>query len=214
MLYFEIAAEIVLLFAFFYGAIKLWRKGKPLYFQIIVAAIGCYALYQLFVIVMTFCEVTETYFNDGFFGLLGCYWFLYCANHGAVEKLFDKPKTKFTLLSILAGLLTLALTIVVGIFYFDEFKITIFIFILEQIPACLVVCYNLRHLFTPVDELGLIKGLRLTDIFSMTFCIISIFDIACWINPGIISGIADLVLALVSMALAFSAVKGAEKWNF
>lgn len=214
MLYFEIAAEIVLLFAFFYGAIKLWRKGKPLYFQIIIASIGCYTLYQLFVIVMTFCEVTETYFNDGVFGLLGCYWFLFCANRGAVEKLFDKPKTKFIVLSILAGILTFALSIVVGIFYFDELIITFFIFLIEQIPACLVVCYNLRHLFTPVDELGLIKGLRLTDIFSLTFCITSILDIAFWITPSVISGIADLVLSFVAMALSVSAVKGAEKWSF
>ena len=214
MLYFEIAAETVLLFTFFFGAVKLWRKGKPLYFQIIIAAIGCYALYQLFVIVVTFCDFAETYFNDGFFGLLGCNCFLLCANHGAVEKLFDKPKKKYTVISILAEVLMLALSIVIAVFYFEKIQITFFLFILQQIPACLVIGYNIRHLFTPVDELGLIKGLRLTDIFSMTFCITGTLDIAAWINPGVISGIADLVLAFVAVALMFSAVKGAEKWSF
>ena len=214
MLYFEIAAETVLLFAFFFGAVKLWRKGKPLYFQIIIAAIGCYALYQLFMIVVTFCDFTETYFNDGYFGLLGCYWLLFCANRGAVEKLFDKPKTKYTVISILAGVWMLALSTVIGIFNFDGPKVTFFLFILQQIPACFVVYFNIKHLFTPVDELGLIKGLRLTDIFSMTFCITCLLDIAAWINPSVISGIADIVLAFVAMMLAFSAVKRAEKWSF
>lgn len=214
MLYFEIAAEIVLLFAFFFGAVKLWRKGKPLYFQIIIAAVGCYALYQLFVIVVTFCNFAETYFNDGLFGLLGCYWLLFSANYGAVEKIFDKPKTKYTVISIIAGVLMMALSAVVGIFYCGEVRVTFFIYIMQQIPACLVVCCNIRHLFTPADELGLIKGLRLTDIFSMLFCITCLFDTAAWINPGVISGIADLVLSFVAAALSFSAVKGARKWSF
>ena len=214
MLYFEIAAEIVLLFAFFFGAVKLWRKGKPLYFQIIIAAVGCYALYQLFVIVVTFCNFAETYFNDGFFGILGCYWLLFSANYGAVEKIFDKPKTKYTVISIIAGVLMMALSAVVGILYIGEVRVTFFIFIMQQIPACFVVYFNIKHLFTPVDELGLIKGIRLTDIFSMAFCITCILDIATRIDSGIISGIADLVLAFVAAALALSAVKGAEKWSF
>ena len=85
---------------------------------------------------------------------------------------------------------------------------------MQQIPACLVVCCNIRHLFTPAAELGLIKGLRLTDIFSMAFCITCLLDIATRIDSGIISGIADLVLAFVAVALALSAIKGAEKWSF
>ena len=63
MLGFEIASQIVVLFAFLFGAFKLWRKGKPLYFQLVIAAVGCYALYQLFVIVVTFCDFAETYFS-------------------------------------------------------------------------------------------------------------------------------------------------------
>ena len=108
----------------------------------------------------------------------------------------------------------MALSAVVGIFYCGEVRVTFFIYIMQQIPACLVVCCNIRHLFTPADELGLIKGLRLTDVFSMLFCITCLFNTAAWINPGVISGIADLVLSFVAAALSFSAVKGARKWSF
>mgnify|MGYP003295186050 CR=1 FL=1 len=115
MIAMELLSTIILLFAFFYGAIKLWRKGKPLYFQIIICAIGCFALFHLSVIVMAYCNVNETYFNDSFFGILGCYMLLLCANSGAIDKVVcEKPKKKVVLLSVIASLIELFLTTVVG----------------------------------------------------------------------------------------------------
>lgn len=214
MLYFEIATEIVIMFAFFYGAIKLWRKGKPLYFQIIICAVGCCALYNLAIIVMTFCDVNETYFNDSYFGLFGCNLFLFCANYGAIDKLFDRPKTKYVVISILLGVLTFALSVVVGILFYGVTRVAFYLFVLMELPACFVVYFNVKHLFSPVDELGMIKGLRLTDIFSLIFCVLNIVDIALWINLSVVSEIVDLISSLVILALSVSAVKGAEKWSF
>lgn len=214
MLYLEIAAEIVVLFAFFFGAIKLWRKGKPLYFQIIICAIGCFALYYLAVIVLLFCDVTETYYNNSFLGFFGCNLFLFCANRGAIDKMFDKPKTIFIVVSILAGIIMFALSIVVGIFYFGVTKAAFYIFVIMEVPACFVVYFNVKHLFTPKDELGLIKGLRFTDITTLILCILCLASIALWINESIVSGVGDFITSLAALALSVAAVKGAEKWSF
>ena len=214
MLYFEIATEIVMLCAFFYGAINLWRKGKPLYFQIIICAIGCVALYQLSVIVMTFCDVNETYFNNSFFGYLGCNFFMFCANRGALEKMFDKPKTGYIVISALAGVAMFALTIFVDFLYFGAARAVFFLYIVMQIPACFVVYYNVKHLFTPKDDLGLIKGIRMTDVFTLAFNVFSVIDLIFWIDYSILSGVADLLLSFLVMGLSISAVRGAKKWNF
>lgn len=213
MLALIIIAAAILIFSFFYGAIKLWKKKKPLYFQIIIAAIGCYALYQLFTVVMVFCDINEIYFNDGFFGLFGSYLFLLCANTGVFEKIFEKPKTQYLVISILSGVLLFGISLAVSLLYFGGLSFNFFIFILQQLPACFVVYFNVKHLFTPVDDLGLIKDIRLTDIFSILFCVMSLLDILAWTIPGIISGIADLVLSLVALGLTLTCVKGGQKWR-
>lgn len=213
MLGFEIATQVVMLCAFFYGAIKLWKRGKPLFFQIIICAIGCCVLYDLAVIVMTFCDVNETLFNNSFFGLFGCYSLLFCANRGATGKLFEKPSKKALVFAILAGVLILALSVLVAIFYFSLKDYAFYLFVLMQIPACFIVYFNVKHLLTPPDKQGFVKAMRLTDIFSLLFCVLIIADIACWINVGLLSGIADLITAFAMVGLSISAVKGAEKWN-
>lgn len=215
MLALEIVSGVIIIFSFFYGAIKLWKKGKPLYYQILIAAVGCYALYQLFVIVMCFCDAGEIYFNDGLFGLLGCYLFLLCANTGAFEKIFDKPKKRFIFISVLAGVALFALSVGAGLIYFEGINNPVFyIFVSTQIPACLVVYFNVKHLFTPLDELGLIKDLRLSDIVSIIFCVASVLDFIAWSYPGIISGIADVIFSLITLAMTLTAIRGAKKWNY
>ena len=213
MLGFEIASQIVVLFAFLFGAFKLWRKGKPLYFQIIICAIGCCVLYYLATITMTICDVNETYFNNTFWGLFGCYALLLCANRGATGALFEKAPKKALIFGMLAGALMMVLSVIVAIFYFKVKDLAFYIVLLMQVPSCFVVYFNVKHLFTPPDEQGLVKAMRLTDIFSLLFCVLNIINVACWIVLSVASGIADLITAFSVVGLSISAVKGAEKWN-
>lgn len=215
MLILEIIAEVIFLTAFFYGAVKLWKKGKPLYFQIIICAVGCFALFHLSVIVMSFCGTNETRFNDSFFGVFGGYMLLFCANRGALEKVVcEKTKKGVLVLSIAAATAAFALATFVGVFYYGGFSFILLIYLLVQLPAGFVVYYNVKHLLSPVDELGLLNGLRLTDICSLVFIITFIIDIACHKNISTVSGITDLIVSLSVAALSVEAVKGAEKWSF
>lgn len=213
MLGFEIASQVVVLFSFIFGVVNLWKKGKPLYFQIIVCAIGCCMLYYVATLTMTICDVNETYFNNSYWGLFGCYVLLLCANRDITTKLFEKTSKNALIFGILAGVLMMVLSIIVAIFYFKIKDIAFVLFLLMQIPACVVVYFNVKHLLTPSVQQGLLKAIRLTDIFSLLFCIFNIISIACWIVFGEISGIADLVTSFTMVGLSVSAVKGAEKWN-
>lgn len=214
MIALELLSTIILLFAFFYGAIKLWRKDKPLYFQIIICAIGCFALFHLSVIVMAYCNVNETYFNDSFFGILGCYMLLLCANSGAIDKaICENPKRDTIILSIFSGLVELALTVIVGYLYYGFNNIVFYIYILIQIPACIVVYYNAKHLLSPIDDVRLLEGMRLTDIFSIIFIVVFTFDILSWKTVGIVSAICDLLVSILILLLSFFSVKGAKKWS-
>lgn len=214
MIAIEIIATIISLFAFFFGAFKLWKKGKPLYFQIIICAVGCYALYQLSTLVLSYCNIETIDFNICFFGLFGCGLFLFSANNGAMEKVIDQPKTRFIIISALFGLLYLALSIIIGVYYFGIANVVFYIFVVIQIPPSFVVYFNVKHLFSPNDDLGLKKGLKLTDICSIIFCALTIVNIALWVNVNIFSAIADLIVSLSATALSYSSIKGAEKWNF
>lgn len=215
MILLEAFSSIIFLAAFFYGAIKLWKKGKPLYFQIIICAIGCCALFHISVIVMAYCNVNETFFNDSFFGIFGCYMLLLCANRGTLEKIiYEKSKPAASVLAVAAGIMALVLSTGVGLYCYGADKPVFYIFVLVQLPACFVVHYNVKHLLSRSDELGLLKGLRFTDIFTLVFCIVLIFDTACWKKVSIISAAADLAVSLAIMALSVSAVRGAKKWSF
>lgn len=214
MIALELISTIVLLVAFFYGAIKLWRKGKPLYFQIIICAIGCFALFHLSAIVIAYCNIDETRFNDSFFGILGAYMLLVCANSGAIDKtVCEKPQKKVFLFSIIAGLTELALSVVVGYLYYGFNNAVFYIYVLIQIPACFVLYFNVKHLLLPIDDAKLLEGIKLTDFFSIVFILTFNFDVLSWKTFGIISGIADLFVSIVILALSFFSVKEAEKWS-
>lgn len=214
MIAFEIAALLILLFSFFYGAIKLWKKGNPLYFQIIICAIGCTLLFNIAVLVMTFCNVNETDFNTSIFGLFGCNLFLLCANRGALEKLFDAPNKKCLIISIFSGVIEFAFCFVVAILYYGFSNPAFYIFLIVQLPLSFVVYFVTKRLLSPQDDLGLKKSMFLNDIFILLYCVFVNLDILSGLKIGILSGIGELSVALIALGLCLTCVKGAKKWNF
>ena len=78
-------------FAFGYGAIRLFKKRKPMYLQLLVCASGCFALEQLSYIVNLWCGVTAVV-SIGMFGIFGCNFFLLSANFGTLDKIVDESK--------------------------------------------------------------------------------------------------------------------------
>lgn len=214
LIYFEIATLLIILFAFAFAAVNLFRKGRPLYFQILTCAIGCCLLFNMAVITMSYCNVNETLFNTSFFGLFACTLFLFCANRGALENLFEKPKTKFLIISIIAGVIDFAIVFIVGWFYFNPTNFVFYAFLVVQLPGAFVVYFITKRLLSPKDELGMKKCLLPSDIFALAYCVFINLDIATWLKIGVLSGIGDLITALIILGLSISVVKGAKKWNF
>ncbi len=163
---------------------------------------------------MSCCNINEIYFNTSFFGLLGCNIFLFCANRGALEKLFDKPKTKYIIISAISGLLQFGISFVVGFFCFKPTNFVFYLFVAIQIPLAFVVYFVVKRLLSQNDELGLKNGLLLNDIFILLYCVFVNLDILSWLKTGILSGVGDLLIALIILGLSYTSAKGAKKWNF
>ena len=205
-------AGIISFIAFLLGAFKFWKKEQPFYYQILICAAGCYALYQIIVCVMTFCKVNETTFNNSFFGLLATNLLLLCSNFEILEKKNQSNKT-VAFLSAFGATLTLGFIIIVGIFYCGITNFAFYMYLIAMLPMCLVVYIVLTRLLIK-NENKICKETKLTSLLTIVFCELCIADIACWINVSIISGIADLINSLVLLALIISAFIEAKKWNF
>ena len=67
---FALASFLIAVFAFGFGAAKLFKKKKPLYLQLLVCAAGCFAIQQLSYIVNIWCSVTAAV-SIGMFGIFG-----------------------------------------------------------------------------------------------------------------------------------------------
>ena len=203
-------------FAFTYGALKLFKKGKPLYFQLIVCAAGCFALEQLSILVMYYCGGFTQNVYIGMFGLFGCNFFLLSANYGTLDKLVDdgsEKNKKAKKNALVAPIITIILIVVVFLLWikFDVFcAIMILIIILPALPASY---FNFKHLIMPIDELGLLKATRKCNAFALAFYLL-IFVHATLLCYDLINYyfITFLLMALIILGLVITAVKGAKEW--
>ena len=85
---FALASFLLAAFAFGFGAVKLFKKKKPMYLRILVCAAGCFAIQQLSFAVNIRCGVTAAV-SIGMLGTFGCNFFLLSANFGTLDKIVD-----------------------------------------------------------------------------------------------------------------------------
>ena len=88
---FGLASFLIAVLAFVFGAVKLFKKKKPLYLQLLVCAAGCFAIQQLSYVVNLWCEVNAAV-SIGILGIFGCNFFLLSANYGTLDKVVDDGK--------------------------------------------------------------------------------------------------------------------------
>ena len=85
---FALISFLIAAFAFGFGAVKLFKKKRPLYLQLLVCAAGCFALEQLSYVINLWCGVTAAV-SIGMFGIFGSNFFLLSANYGTLDKIVD-----------------------------------------------------------------------------------------------------------------------------
>lgn len=190
--------------AFLRGCFVFFRRGKPLYFQLLVCAAGCCGLAALSAVVNTLCGAVQEGFHISLLGLLGCCFFLLSANYGQMDGVVDdgsadNRKARWLALlapGVLAGALVLLLVR-------GTVPVYTAVFCLSALPAAY---YNLKHLLLPVDELGFLRATRLCNGCSLLFCGWSL------LCPAALTGPFSVVTALLTAGLVFACERGMSLW--
>jgi len=156
------AQALCLLFSFLWGGRLYLHERKSLYLQMIVLATGCLLLSRLFDLALLVSAKTyPELFHVDFFGIIGCFIFIFGANYGQMDRLVDDGSRKllvYRLVPLLMNLLPLYF-----IFRLHGSRASLLIKIEYTIVLILLahaMYYNLKHLLIPDIEYGFVRCFR------------------------------------------------------
>lgn len=200
--------------AFVYAAVRLFRKGKPLYFQLIAAAVGCSLLSALNRLAAVFCGSFDALATAAPLAVIGAVLFLLSANYDQLDGLVDggMARLRVKLAACIAPLLlAVSGAVIVTLCTGDILmRIVTALVLFPMLPASYL---NLKHLLLPVDEVGFLRATRGTNLCSLGYYIA--VHAAMLLSPagvGVLSGAPCLLLTAATLALAISAERGSEAW--
>lgn len=208
-------ALIISVAAFGYGAAKLFRKKKPLYFQLLICATGCFMLQQLSVTVNIWCD-TVTPVNIGMAGIFGCNFFLLSANYGTLDRIVDdgEGSQKARKKAVIAPLVTALLIVCVFLCNKNTDMFYAVISSVILLPAVPASYFNLKHILLPMDPFEFLKATRSCNITALLFYLVTvIYLIASAYAGDIVCGLLSVLMSVSAAGISVSAVKGAKKWE-
>ena len=207
--------------AFAFGAAKLFRKKKPLYFQLYVLACGCIMLERLIELAAAICETEAGGMTAaGFFGMLSFALFILSANRGTLDGIVDDRREgrnrRARLLALAAPAVTAPLVVADVLVHAGKTTpasgILLFIALIPVIPASY---YNLKHLLLPMDEIGLLRATRPCNVFALLFLTVNTaFDLLSVISAEFaVTAVCSIGSAVLAALLVAGAVKGEKRWK-
>ena len=203
--------------AFGYGAVRLFRKGRPLYFQLLVCAAGCFALKALSETVTLLCGGSTDTYTVGMFGVFGCNFFLLSANYGTLDKIVDDgstPNRRAKLFSVAAPAVMLVLAVLVFLAWKSRNVFCAEMWLLMLFPALPASYFNLKHILLPTDPFEFLRCTRPGTIASLAFYLITAAYMICSAFSGVtVCGILFVLMSLAAFALSLCAVKEEKKWG-
>ena len=215
---FELLAFAVSAAAFGYGAVRLFRKGTPAYFQMYVCAAGCYMVEELWVVVNALLGSGSA---DGLvtvrlFGFFGCLCFMLSANTNEFDKTVDAGKDKKArATAFIAPAVLLALYALYAISPANvEPTAGIVMGFISVAPALFASWYSLKHLLLPEDAGGILKITKGIDVLALVFYaanyLYPLTDLYC---ADSVMGVFDVVLAVMLFGIVRLCRKGADRWT-
>ena len=212
---FGLTSFLIASVAFGFGALKLFKKGKPMYLQLIVCASGCFALQQLSYIVNLWCGVTETV-SIGMLGIFGCNFFLLSANFGTLDKIVDEGKgfNEVRAVSTIAPAVMAVLMTLAFLLWRRKDIFCAVMWAVILIPALPASYFNLKHILLPIDPFEVLRATRACNIAALIFYIVTVAYVICLASmERTISGMLSVMMSLSVLTLSLCAVKGAERWG-
>ena len=213
-LIFNLIAFLIALFAFIFGAVKLFKPKKPLYFKLLICSVGCYALAQLSGLVYLWCDMINGVWT-WMLGIFGCGMFLVSANYGAYDSLVDDGTfLKARREALAAPLVFIIMIIVIALLWRKTSIFKAIMLVVMLGPSVPASYFSLKHLLLPMDDFGLLKGTRSCDILQLAFFSAALINaVLLYFSAGIAEGIIELFISIVLCLLTFAAIKGETIWR-
>ena len=211
-----VLACLISIAAFLFGVFKLFHKGKPFYFQLLVCAVGCYALGLVEFAVVDTCFPYGGSVIDfpASIAYVGCIAFLITANVFELKHSFkDSYNWKASVPALIAPVVYIAIIVWITVLTIPTDP-AYGIAMLLYTPGAFCCYKNLKHLLSPPDDIGILQSIRGCDICTLIFILSAnvysllylIFDSWAYLAVALFTSISSFVLVLY-------AVKGAETWE-
>ena len=204
--------------AFVYGAVKvLFKDKKPLYFKLIVAAVGCYLVEELNTLACYICSTVDASVSVGDFGILGAVLFLFTAEFGHLDGFVDDGcvSKRVKLTACIVPLLLVLSTVALDILLFSRYDLFSFIcatlMLLAMVPTSYLAA---KHLLMPQDAVGFLASTRRCNICTLLYFVLTHLYLysALWQSVVLLNALGILVTILI-LALSISAERGSTKWT-
>lgn len=154
----------LVLVASIFGMIRMFRKKVPMYFQLIICGVWCYAFQLVYYILVNLCNMEmPSLYNLCFLGIGASFLFFTSANYGQFNSFVDERGKKhrpIRLISLLAPIL-FTVSFVYICMSTDYIAVsTVVILATSAVPIIIGSYFNLKFIIFPDDELGMLKGIR------------------------------------------------------
>ena len=213
----ELAAFAISAAAFIRGMYKTFRKGKPMYFQLLVCSVGCFTLKELWTIINALCGVSGIV-NVGLIGNLGCFWFMLSANYGSLDSFVDDKSASNKKQKLFALTAPAVFAVGLGILVFNSLNSNSRSNVLLPsacfIPALIASYYSFKHLILPIDELGFLRSTKLCNILIVMLCIADYIELIVLLYGNNIAFSAmSVAISCLMAGLVFACERGTKIWG-
>lgn len=200
-----------------YGLVVLFNKRPPLYFRLIIFAMGCQVFSRVYYVVSFLCYGgLPDVFNIGFIGFGVFLLFLFFVNYNQMDLLVDdntKQMIKYRLISLIVPLIEIAVSVFA--LFMDNVAVTVRLsYIMLSVLAGLAGYYNIKHLLIPDVDGGIIKAIRGFNIMSLVVEVLTIAEIGfnCFGYPVFIKYV-EILLGVLYIIMLPSLYKEVQKWT-
>ena len=210
------SALVISIAAFVHGAVKILKKGKPLYFQIVIWAVGCYCLQCIESCVVYLCGDFSDKGIVGQIAMCGFFVALISANFGALDTIVDersKNNGKYRKLALVAPVAFGIASVVALKNIFPLYNFAAIVYGMSLLSMIVASYFSLKHLLLPNDELGILSCTRMCNIICLIIYLLAVLLIIIYkrVNP-IISDVLNLIISFFVLALTLAAEKGEKSW--
>ncbi len=212
---FSLVSFIFTLCGVLYGAFHLFRKDKPFYFQMLVAAVGCLSFQQLSLLVNYLVDEYH-YVSLGELGVFGSLMFLLSAEYSSLNRSENEEKGKkmrADLQAMIAPIVTIGMLIYIFFRAHTLGNIPALLILLILLPTVPVSFFALRNLIYPSDADGFLKHSRMSNFFVLLFVITLDVSTIVLLHSSLWGNMISLLSAVLATLVSFFAVRGDRQWT-